>query len=543
VAYVVTVDDASPLVTYSGKWGTVTNEHRDYAGTEHYSHTNGACVQFTFKGTAIQWLGKRGDHYGKVDVFLDDVFQASIDTYTKVAPPRLFQQINYTKIGLADTSHTIKIVLTNQKNSSSTEYYQVIDAFIYTTDAVPAPELTQTPQLTPIFNRIVIDPAIEANSHKPKVFARFSSDSCNDLGSLTSDGFKLYRYTENWKPYVIFGLEGTSKRFEDAAVADINNDGWNDIVLGGWGNTTLWAENPSGLGRSPYTNLWTIHKVDTTRFSHEVCAADLTRDGQCDIITTSGLYLQGKSPANWTFVGIERTGQGTFVANMLNNGDGYNDVVSLYANEGKIQIVWFENPGHTGGDPATASWIARIIDANPGGDVCNFEMTCMAFTAGDVDGDGRLDLVAASQGEGPGKQNDNRQIGDGLVWYKGPSDPRSVPWTKQVINPAIAWVHASSIQLADFDGDGSIDINYAQQDQSRMRQDGSSIQQQLGIYFNVNGDGKTWSLELLSQYPDSGAGGFNSRVGIIGHDKLPSIFTSLHGFWKDGNPLLLWRPK
>ena len=539
--HTVTVDDASKLVTYSGKWGAKADEPRDCLGTEHYSHESGASVQLTFTGTSIQWLGKRGNHYGEADVYIDGVHEASVDTYADVTPPRLFQQINYTKTGLSNASHTIKIVVTARKNAASTNNYQVVDGFIYTTDGPATPAPAQTADTASVFRRIVIDPATEQNSHKPKVFARFSSDGGNDLGGLTIDGFKLYRYAEDWKPYVVFRLGNLSQRFEDAAVADINGDGWNDIVMGGWGNQTLWAENPSGHGGNPYTTQWTIHMIDRSRFSHEVCAADISRDGKCDIITTSGIYLQGETPANWTFVGLERNGQGTFVANMLGNDDGYNDVIALSTYCGNNKIAWFENPGHTGGDPATAPWTPRIIDANPGGDVCNFEMTCMAFTAGDVNGDGRVDLVAASQGEGPGNQADNRQVGDGLVWYEGPADARAGVWVKHVIDPELAWVHASSIQLADFDGDGALDINYAQQDQSKSRQDGSSTIQQFGIFYNSNGDGRVWSRHLLSQYPEPGAGGFNSRVGIVGQDALPSIFTSLHGNWGESNPFILWR--
>ena len=392
----------------------------------------------------------------------------------------------------------------------------------------------------PTFLRIVIDSAVQYNSHKPKVIGRFSKDKTNDLGSLDQAGFKLYRYSEGWKAYTIFN-PGNPGGFEDAVVADINNDGWNDIVMGGWGNKTIWACNPAGSGNNPYTAKWQLFTIDDSRFSHEVCVADLNNDGKKDIVTTTGIYFQGKTPSEWSFVSIGRSGQGTFTASILNNNDGYDDVIGLYTNGGKNKIAWFENPGHTGGNPVADKWIPRIIDENPGGDACNFEMTTMAFTAGDINADGRIDLVCASQGEGPGSGDDNRQIGDGLVWYEAPADPRLGKWTRHSIDPTIAWVHASSIKLADFDGDGYLDVNYAQQDQSRDRKDGNSGKQQLGIFYNTNGKGIVWRKQVLTQFPDHDAGGFNSKVGIIGNDTLPSIFTSLHGFFKDANPLLLWK--
>jgi hypothetical protein len=392
----------------------------------------------------------------------------------------------------------------------------------------------------PNFKQVVIDSMIQYNSHKPKVLGKFSKDKYNDVGTLDKQGFKLYRYTENWKPYVIFS-PGNPQGFEDAQVADINGDGWNDIIIGGWSNQTLWAENPMGSGKDPYTNTWTIHTIDKTRFSHEVCIADLNADGKPDVITTSGIYIQGPTSDNWTFVNIGRSGQGTFTANILNRKDGYADVIGLCKSGEDNQVAWFENPGHKGGNPLADKWQRHIIDPTPGGNRCNFDMTTLAFACGDINGDGHVDLVCASQGEGPSPGDDNCQIGDGLVWYEAPRDPLTDNWVKHTINRNIAWVHASSLQLADFDGDGHLDINYAQQDQSKDRKDGSDIKQQLGIYYNIDGKGKSWRNQIISRYKDHGAGGFNSKIGLIGNDKLPSIFTALHGYFGDANPMILWR--
>lgn len=411
----------------------------------------------------------------------------------------------------------------------------LVHLFLYLA-AARAPLRPDVPQ----FDRTVIDATVQDSSHKPKVLSRFSRDGFADLGTLDKDGFKLYRYRENWKAYTIF-KPGVPSGFEDAVVADVNGDGWNDIVLGGLGNRTIWAENPAGNGKDPYTTRWTVHMVDSTRISHEVCAVDMNRDGKCDIITTSGIYFQGATPDDWRFVNIGRGGQGTQVGNLLGNHDGYSDVIAVYQAAGRNQIAWFENPGHTGGDPVHSRWIIHVIDADPGGaHEANRDMDEMAFAFGDINGDRRPDVVAASMGEGPDPYDDPRQVGDGLVWYEGPADPRAGPWIKHVIDPSVAWVHASSIQLADFDGDGHADICYAEQDQSSHRKDGQPGRQ-LGIFYNVTGNGRAWKRAVLSQFPADAAGGFNSKVGLIGRDPLPSIFTSLHGFLGDANPLLLWR--
>jgi hypothetical protein len=391
----------------------------------------------------------------------------------------------------------------------------------------------------PRFDRALIDRTVESNAHKPKVLAQFSRGGPNDLGSLDQDGFKIYRSAENWKASVIFE-PGEPGGFEDAVVADINGDGSNDIVLGGWSNRTIWAENPASKVQDPYKSRWAVHEVDSGRFSHEVCAVDLNHDGKCDIITTSGVYLQGPAPEVWTFVNIGRSGQGTCAGKVLANDDGFRDVIALFSKDGKNQVAWFENPSHAGGQPASAHWTVHLIDPNPGGDRANRDMTCMAFALGDVNGDGRPDVIAASQGEGPDPPDDPRQVGDGLVWYEAPADPRAGGWVKHGIDPGVAWVHASSIQPADFDGDGDLDLCYAEQDQSSGRKDGKPGRR-IGLFYNLKGDGRSWRHVVLRQFPDDAAGGFNSKVGLIGADRLPSIFTSLHGFFGDANPLVLWR--
>jgi len=126
----VTVEDSNSAIIYSGTWGSASDSN-DSGGGEHYSNSNNASAQFSFVGTSIEWLGKKGPNYGIAKVYLDGVSDATVDTYAASGPFGVFQQNNYSRSGLANTSHTIKIDVTNMKNAASSNYYQVIDAFIY----------------------------------------------------------------------------------------------------------------------------------------------------------------------------------------------------------------------------------------------------------------------------------------------------------------------------------------------------------------------------------------------------------------------------
>jgi hypothetical protein len=393
------------------------------------------------------------------------------------------------------------------------------------------------------FSRIVVDPNSQPGGdyHKAHVLGRFSRDPYLDAGAETQQGFTLYRYREHWKPYVVFH-DDTGP--EDGHAADIDGDGWNDLVLGGWSNQLLWAQNPAGQGKDPYTTLWAIHRVDTSRWCHDVLPSDMDHDGKCDIVTNEGIYFQGANSDSWTFKDIGRgtNALGTAVGNVLNNGDGFNDVIAIHEIGGHNQVCWYENPGHTGGNPRTAAWRIHVIDALPGGPA-NVNCNAMSFAMGDLDGDGRPDVVAACQGEGP--NNAVSQIGDGLVWYRQPSDPRNGVWTKRVINRALGYIHTSSLQLADFGGQGRLDICYAQQEQSGPTpadpgggEPAGQPRQQVGIYYN---NGRSWTQQVLTQYPEAAAGGFNSKIGVIGTDRLPSILTANHGFCRQPNPVVLFR--
>jgi FG-GAP-like repeat len=69
------------------------------------------------------------------------------------------------------------------------------------------------------------------------------------------------------------------------------------------------------------------------------------------------------------------------------NGDGAVDIIASYNNtSGNYQIVWFENPRGSGGDP-TQPWVQHVI--GPGLGENNLKIA-------DIDGDGKPDVVTAS---------------------------------------------------------------------------------------------------------------------------------------------------
>ncbi|MBI4833330.1 MAG: DUF2341 domain-containing protein [Planctomycetes bacterium] len=112
-------------VTYNGTWNVYNNVNCS-RGSQKWSTTTNNTATFSFNGTGVTWVSTKNADYGIAKVYIDDVYQQNVDLYNST---NIFQQAVYTKDGLANGFHTIKVEVTGTKNASSTNYYVTIDAF------------------------------------------------------------------------------------------------------------------------------------------------------------------------------------------------------------------------------------------------------------------------------------------------------------------------------------------------------------------------------------------------------------------------------
>jgi hypothetical protein len=96
------------------------------AGAALLSTTPGAQATFSFRGTAIDWIGARGTQSGIARVSLDGVFIAEVDLYS---PTEQVQAPVFTAAGLADTDHVLGIEVTGRQNPAAQSALVVVDAF------------------------------------------------------------------------------------------------------------------------------------------------------------------------------------------------------------------------------------------------------------------------------------------------------------------------------------------------------------------------------------------------------------------------------
>jgi len=118
-------DDAPTGFVYDADWHNSDNRGLgDYNDDVHYATTNGATAQYTFAGTGIDYMSEKNGDMGNVDVYIDNVLQANVNL--NASGGRQVQQVVYSKTGLANGTHTIKIV-------NKTPQVAIIDAFkVYT---------------------------------------------------------------------------------------------------------------------------------------------------------------------------------------------------------------------------------------------------------------------------------------------------------------------------------------------------------------------------------------------------------------------------
>ena len=136
----VRFEETDPSIAYTAGWRSDPYPAAS-GGAAAISDTAGAQATFTFSGTSVSWIGGRSFETGIARVSLDGSFVREIDTYSQTAE---VQVPMFTAVGLANTSHTLTIEVTGQKNAAATLAFVFVDAF-----DVPAATISRLQETDP----------------------------------------------------------------------------------------------------------------------------------------------------------------------------------------------------------------------------------------------------------------------------------------------------------------------------------------------------------------------------------------------------------
>lgn len=249
-----------------------------------------------------------------------------------------------------------------------------------------------------------------------------------------------------------------------AALGDVDGDGVLDVVYASYyDNTLAWFRNDGagGFGSKRVIS-------DAVDEGQGVCAADLDGDGDLDVATASS----GDNTIAWfenlggggAFCEIKRVvdsaalGARAVVAADL-NGDGLVDLASASKDDNTIAMYLNTGANATGAHDRFA--IKTVINASALG--------AYSLVAVDVDADGDLDLVTASNGD------------DTVAVYR--NDGRgNFEWIRVTSGADFVL----SVFAADLDHDGDVDVASA-----------SFFDGAIRWYENVLGDGLKWAQHDL----------------------------------------------
>ncbi len=287
--------------------------------------------------------------------------------------------------------------------------------------------------------------------------ADLDGDGDLDLVCANRDGSNLRVFWQTGSG--VFNLDPTplgdaSTTLGPASVqaADLDGDGDLDLVCAnryGSNLTIFWQTGPGVFSPQPTT----LGDASTTNVPLSVQTVDLDGDGDLDLVSANAqsktvtVFWQTApgvfDPTPTTVGGPSIPSAILYVQAADLDGDGDLDLVCPIGNNNILAVFWQVAPGTFDPLPTFVGGSSTTVFPR-------------SIRAADIDGDGSLDLVSANTG-----WPSSTDAGLTVFWHAAAGTIDPTPTTVVIGNPA-AFAPAS-VQAADLDGDGNLDLVSANQ--------------------------------------------------------------------------------
>ena len=246
----------------------------------------------------------------------------------------------------------------------------------------------------------------------------------------------------------------------------------------------------------PPKDLWKKNVIDNNvQYAVSVDVVDLDGDGDDDVLVADwgedAIIIYENDDLTWTksSIGKQREGIAPFAYAGDMDNDGSLDIVAGYVYAWDMVIHLNKTNG----------WEESIVDENT--------KTCEFFSLVDLNGDNKLDIVAAGGGD---------YAGD-FKWYEN----QYPEWTEHIIEEGN--INCRTTWVVDIDQDGLLDVAATRNVENKV------------IWHKNEGSGMPWTKYTID---DNITGAFGMNSGDVNGDGATDILVSTGGPYESGGKVL-----